>query len=81
MGSYHRKMVLHLLIRESAARRTRCVFVSVEKCPMARAFDDDYRRYEDAFEWGLKLLLLGHTFIAHFAWRESGFQARYMFLK
>ncbi len=42
------------------------------------AFYDDYRRYEDAFEWGLTLLLLGHTFITHFAWRESGFQARFM---
>jgi len=45
------------------------------------AFYDDYRRYEDAFEWGLTLLLLGHTFITHFAWRESGFQARFMIPK
>jgi len=45
------------------------------------AFYDDYRRYEDAFEWGLTLLLLGHTFITYFAWRESGFQARFMILK
>ena len=44
-------------------------------------FYDDYRRYEDAFEWGLTLLLLGHTFITHFAWRESGFQARFMIPK
>lgn len=42
------------------------------------AFNDDYRRYEDAFEWGLTLLLFGHTFITYFAWRESGFQARFM---
>ena len=39
---------------------------------------DDYRRHEDAFEWWLTLLLLGHTFITYFAWRESGFQARFM---
>ena len=45
------------------------------------AFYDDYRRYEDAFEWGLTLLLFGHTFITHFAWRESGFQARFMIPK
>ena len=44
-------------------------------------FYDDYRRYEDAFEWGLTLLLLGHTFITYFAWRESGFQARFMIPK
>jgi len=48
---------------------------------LSRAFYDDYRRYEDAFEWGLTLLLLGHIFITHFAWRESGFQARWMILK
>ena len=41
------------------------------------AFYDDYRRYEDAFEWGITLLLLGHTFVTHFAWRQSGFQARF----
>jgi hypothetical protein len=45
------------------------------------AFYDDYRRYEDAFEWGLIILLLGHTFITHFAWRESGFQARFIIPK
>ena len=45
------------------------------------AFYDEYRRYEDAFEWGLTLLLLGHTFITHFAWRESGFQAQFMIPK
>ena len=44
-------------------------------------FYDDYRRYEDIFEWGLTLLLLGHTFITYFAWRESGFQARFMIPK
>jgi len=41
------------------------------------AFYDDYRRYEDAFEWGLTLLLLGHTLAVYFAWRDSGFQARF----
>ncbi len=41
------------------------------------AFNDQYRRYEDAFEWGLTLLLLGHTFVTYFAWRDSGFQARF----
>ena len=45
------------------------------------AIYDDYRRYEDAFEWGLTLLLLGHTFTTHFAWRESGFQAQFMIPK
>ena len=44
-------------------------------------FYDDYRRYEDAFAWGLTLLLLGQTFVTHFAWRESGFQARFLIPK
>lgn len=45
------------------------------------AFYDEYRRYEDAFEWGLTLLLLGHTFLTYFAWRDSGFQARFTISK
>ena len=40
-------------------------------------FHDDYRRYEDAFEWGLTLLILAHPFVIHFAWRQSGFCARF----
>lgn len=41
------------------------------------AFYEDYRRYEDAFEWGLTLLILAHVFVTHFAWRDSGFRARF----
>ncbi len=41
------------------------------------AFYDDYRRYEDAFEWGLTLLILAHPFVTYFAWRNTGFQARF----
>jgi len=39
------------------------------------AFYDDYRRYEDAFEWVITLLILVHTFVTYFAWRQSGFRA------
>ncbi|MEK7244866.1 MAG: hypothetical protein AAB223_02480 [Pseudomonadota bacterium] len=39
------------------------------------AFYDDYRRFEDAFEWTITLLILAHPLAAWFAWRESGFQA------
>ncbi len=39
------------------------------------AFLDDYRRYEDAFEWWITLLILAHTFVTYFAWRQSGFSA------
>ena len=41
------------------------------------AFYDDYRRYEDAFEWGLTLLILAHPFVTYFAWRDTGFRARF----
>jgi len=41
------------------------------------AFYDDYRRYEDAFEWVLTLLILAHPFVTYFAWRNTGFQARF----
>jgi hypothetical protein len=41
------------------------------------AFYEDYRRYEDAFEWGITLLILAHPLAAYFAWRESGFEARF----
>ena len=41
------------------------------------AFYDDYRRYEDAFEWGITLLILAHPLVIYFAWRDSGFRARF----
>ena len=41
------------------------------------AFYDDYRRYEDAFEWVLTLLILAHPFVTYFAWRNTGYQARF----
>ena len=41
------------------------------------AFYDDYRRYEDAFAWALTLLILVYTFVIYFAWRDSGFRARF----
>ncbi len=41
------------------------------------AFLEDYRRFEDAFEWWITLLILGHTFASYFAWRASGFEARF----
>ncbi len=41
------------------------------------AFYDDYRRYEDAFEWGLTLLILAHPLVTYFAWRNTGFEARF----
>ncbi len=40
------------------------------------AFHDDYRRYEDTFEWTVTLLILIHPVLAWAAWRESGFKAR-----
>lgn len=40
------------------------------------AFYDDYRRFEDAFEWTITLLILAHPLASYFAWRESGFRAR-----
>jgi hypothetical protein len=40
------------------------------------AFYDDYRRYEDAFEWTVTLLILLHPLAAWAAWRETGFKAR-----
>ena len=39
------------------------------------AFHHDYRRFEDALEWTITLLILAHPLAAWFAWRESGFQA------
>ena len=39
------------------------------------AFYEDYRRYEDAFEWGITLLILAHPLAIFFAWRQSGFRA------
>lgn len=41
------------------------------------AFYDDYRRYEDAFEWWITLLILAHPLVTYFAWRDSGFRARF----
>ena len=41
------------------------------------AFYEDYRRYEDAFEWGITLLILAHPLAIYFAWRQSGFEARF----
>ncbi len=41
------------------------------------AFYGDYRRYEDAFEWGITLLILAQPLVTYFAWRESGFRARF----
>ncbi|MDP6785863.1 MAG: hypothetical protein QGI13_01935 [Rhodospirillales bacterium] len=40
------------------------------------AFYEDYRRYEDAFEWGITLLILAHPLAIYFAWRQSGYRAR-----
>ena len=41
------------------------------------AFYDDYRRYEDAFEWGITLLIMAHPLVIYFAWRDSGFRAHF----
>ena len=41
------------------------------------AFYGEYRRYEDAFEWWITLLILAHPFVTYFAWRDSGFRARF----
>ncbi|MGH6662565.1 MAG: hypothetical protein ACREB6_13585 [Rhodospirillales bacterium] len=35
-----------------------------------------YRRYEDAFEWTVTLLIMLHPVAAWVAWRETGFKAR-----
>jgi len=40
------------------------------------AFHDDYRRFEDAFEWTVTLLIVLHPLAAWLAWRETGFTAR-----
>jgi len=40
------------------------------------AFHDDYRRWEDAFEWTVTLLILLHPVAVWAAWRETGFKAR-----
>ena len=40
-------------------------------------FYADYRRYEDAFEWVVTLLILAHPFVTYFAWRETCFSARF----
>ena len=44
---------------------------------MSWAFYDDYRRYEDAFEWGLTILILAYPLVTYFAWREGGFRASF----
>jgi len=36
-----------------------------------------YDRVEDAFEWAITVLILGHALVTHFAWRQSGFSARF----
>jgi len=35
-----------------------------------------YDRIEDAYEWVITALILGHALVTHFAWRQSGFTAR-----
>ncbi|MBI4092468.1 MAG: hypothetical protein HY420_00930 [Candidatus Kerfeldbacteria bacterium] len=35
----------------------------------------DYRRFEDAFEWTVTLLILLHPVAAWAAWRQRGFEA------
>ncbi len=41
------------------------------------AFYDGHNRVDDAFEWVLTLLLQLHIFVTYFAWRDSGFRARF----
>ena len=41
------------------------------------AFIEHYGRVEDAFAWWVTLLILLHPLVVYFAWKESGFEARF----
>ncbi len=41
------------------------------------AFIEHYGRVEDAFAWWVTLLILLQPLVAYFAWKESGFEARF----
>ncbi len=41
------------------------------------AFFEHYSRIEDAFAWWVTLLILLQPLVAYFAWKESGFEARF----
>ena len=41
------------------------------------AFYDRYDDLDDGFEWVLTLLMQLHILITYFAWRQSGFSARF----
>ncbi len=41
------------------------------------AFFEHYSRIEDAFAWWVTLLVLLQPLVAYFAWKESGFEARF----
>lgn len=40
-------------------------------------FYDAYNTIDNAFEWGLTMLILAYFFATNFAWRDSGFQASF----
>jgi len=56
---------LHLLVALTLAGAAASIALGL--------LDPGYHSYDDAFEWSLTLLMLGHVFVTGLAWRDSGF--------